>query len=90
MKTAHAGTLESMDCIATATERTPGSGNSISVAGGGSVRFRSAMERKITEVLISHGAVDININVQDNGAIDIVLGARVEAAVRKLMGGAKR
>lgn len=90
MKTAYAGTLESMDCVVTATERAPGSGTVISVTGSGAVRFKSAMERKITEVLAALGAADVDIAVQDNGAIDLVLGARVEAAVRKLAGGAGR
>lgn len=88
MKTAYAGTLESMDCIVTATERASGSGNLISVTGSGAVRFKSAMERKITGVLAAMDASDVDIAVQDNGAIDLVLGARVEAAVRKLAGGA--
>lgn len=90
MKTAYAGTLESMDCVVTAAERAPGSGTIISVTGSGAVRFRSAMERKITEVLAAAGVRDVDIAVQDNGAIDLVLGARVEAALRKLAGGAGR
>lgn len=88
MKTTYAGTLESMDCIVTATRRASGSGNLISITGSGSVRFKTAIERKIDEVLTMLGAADLDINVQDNGAIDLVLGARVEAAVKKLMGGA--
>lgn len=89
MKSAQAGTLESMDCIVTVTERQAGSGSVISITGGGSVRFRTAMEAKIAEVLTSLGAVDLDAAVQDNGAIDMVLGARVEAAVKKLLGGAE-
>jgi citrate lyase subunit gamma (acyl carrier protein) len=55
MKTAQAGTLESMDCIVTVTEAEKGRG--------------------------------ISVSIQDNGAIDLVLKARVEAAVRRLAGG---
>lgn len=90
MGTVFAGTLESMDCIVTATLLEPGSGNSISITGSGAVRFRGAMEQKIREVLAALGAADLEINVQDNGAIDLVLGARVEAAVLKLKGGSRR
>lgn len=84
MDMAQAGTLESMDCIVAVTARAPGSGTVISITGSSSVRFKTVMEKKITEVLASLGAVDLDVAVQDNGAIDLVLGARVEAAVKKL------
>ena len=45
------------------------------------------MEKKVSEVIASMGVKDIEISIQDNGALDIVLGARVEAAVKRLMGG---
>ena len=45
------------------------------------------MEKKVSEVIASMGVKDIDISIQDNGALDIVLGARVEAAVKRLMGG---
>ena len=37
----------------------------------------------------SMGVKDIDVSIQDNGALDIVLGARVEAAVKRMMGGDK-
>lgn len=89
MSTEFAGTLESMDCIVTAALREQGSGNSISITGSGATRFKGAMEQKIREVLAAFSADDLEINVQDNGAIDLVLGARVEAAVAKLKGGSR-
>lgn len=90
MKTAHTGTLESMDCIVTATERGAGSGVVISITGSGSTRFKTAMEKEITRVLTSLNVSDLDIAVQDNGALDLVLGARVEAAVKKLWRGVGR
>lgn len=87
MERAHAGTLESMDCIVTVTERESGSGNAVSITGSGSARFKTAMEKKICEVLAASGASDLEVAVQDNGAIDLVLGARLEAALKKLRGG---
>lgn len=87
MRTAQAGTMESMDCIATVRELSPGSGTVILLAGGGAARFKSAMEKKVAAVLRSLGAADIEVSIQDNGAIDLVLGARVEAAVKKLSRG---
>ena len=44
------------------------------------------MEKKIRETLAALGAADLNVTVQDNGALDIVLGARVEAAYKRLKG----
>ena len=43
------------------------------------------MEKKITETLEELGVKDIEAAVQDNGALDIVLGARVEAAYKRLL-----
>jgi citrate lyase subunit gamma (acyl carrier protein) len=88
MNTAQAGTLESMDCLVTATEEPAGTGVKIQISGSSAARFRTAMEKKVREVLDSMGIKDINISIQDNGALDVVLGARVEAAVRRLKGGA--
>lgn len=87
MKSAKSGTLESMDCIATITERAPGSGTVISITGSSSVRFKTAMEEKIKAVLASLGVRDVDAAIQDNGAMDLVLGARIEAAVKKISGG---
>ncbi|MBQ8089240.1 MAG: citrate lyase ACP, partial [Pyramidobacter sp.] len=42
MKTASAGTLESMDCLVTVTEAAPGSGVSLEMEGSSVSRFRSA------------------------------------------------
>lgn len=78
-----------MDCLVTVTNGAPGSGVNIEITGSSAARFKSAMEKKVREVAASLGMKDINISVQDNGAIDLVLGARVEAAVKKFMGGAK-
>lgn len=88
MNTAQAGTLESMDCLVTATEGTKGTGIKIQITGSSAARFKTAMEKKVTEVLASMEVKDINVSIQDNGALDIVLGARVEAAIKRL-GGAK-
>ena len=61
--------------------------NGIQITGSSAARFKSAMEKKTAEVIASMGVKDIDISIQDNGALDIVLGARVEAAVKRLMGG---
>lgn len=88
MNTAQAGTLESMDCLVTVTEREADAGVDIQITGSSAARFKTAMEKKVAEVIDSMGVKAISISIQDNGALDIVLGARVEAAVKRL-GGAK-
>ena len=84
MKTSQAGTLESMDCLVTLTEAPSGAGIKIEITGTSAARFKSAMEKKITDTLCELGTKDIEVRVQDNGALDIVLGARVEAAYKRL------
>lgn len=84
MKTSQAGTLESMDCLVTLTEAPSGAGIKIEIMGASAARFKSAMEKKITDTLCGLGTKDIEVRVQDNGALDIVLGARVEAAYKRL------
>lgn len=86
MKTSQAGTLESMDCLVTLEEAPAGAGVKIEISGASAARFTSAMEHKIKETLAALEAADLNVTVQDNGALDIVLGARVEAAYKRLKG----
>ena len=75
-----------MDCLVTLEEAPAGAGVKIEISGASAARFTSAMEHKIKETLVSLGAADLNVTVQDNGALDIVLGARVEAAYKRLKG----
>lgn len=81
---ARAGTLESMDCLVSMEHS--GGGRSIEVSGSGAVRFMGAIQSKITDVLdelereYPGMTRDLKISVQDNGAMDLVLGARLEAA----------
>jgi citrate lyase subunit gamma (acyl carrier protein) len=77
-----------MDCLVTVTESE--GGRRIEVSGSGASRFRGAIEAKVNQVLDELGrsgdpcASSVVVSVQDNGALDIVLGARVEAAYRRL------
>ena len=83
-----AGTLESMDCLVIITASD--SGRVIEITGSAVSRFRTPMEQRINEKLDELGANEpVRVNVQDNGALDIVLGARVEAAYNRFRGCAK-
>ena len=87
MKTAQAGTVESMDCLVTVSEAEPGTGLALTLAGSSVARFSKAMEKAVRETLESLGIRDLAVSVQDNGALDLVLKARVEAAVARLKEG---
>ena len=84
MQTFTAGTVESMDCMVTVKRAPAGSGITIRLSGSSTARFAGAMEKKIRSVLEENHIQDIELSVQDNGALDIVLGARVEAALHRL------
>lgn len=87
-KTGQAGTLESMDCLVTVTASD--GGRVIEITGGAAQRFSAAIEKKIGETLDALDADGpVRVSVQDNGALDVVLGARVEAAYNRYRGCAK-
>ena len=86
MKTACAGTLESMDCLVTVTEGSVGCGIAIELQGSSVARFRSAREKTVRATLKMLGSRDLTVSINDHGALDVVLEARVETAVRRLRG----
>ena len=89
VRTGQAGTVESMDCLVTISES--GDARVIEIAGSGAVRFKGAIEATINSVLDdlnNPGIPSPKVTVQDNGALDVVLRARVEAAYRRYAGGA--
>lgn len=87
MKTAQAGTVESMDCVVTVREETSGKGLGVELQGGSVARFKTVMEKTVLEKAKELGLDDATLSVQDNGALDVVLRARVETAVKRFMGG---
>ncbi|HOO63715.1 MAG TPA: citrate lyase ACP [Synergistaceae bacterium] len=89
MKTTSAGTIESMDCLVTVSEGSPGSGVTVAITGSSAARFSTAMKKTVlatAQELACSG--DMTIAVQDNGALDLVLAARTKAAVLRFTGGA--
>ncbi len=91
VRTAQAGTVESMDCLVTITGSA--SGRVIEITGSSASRFKGAMEAKVNAVLDeleASASPAVKVSVQDNGALDVVLGARVEAAYRRFTGGASK
>lgn len=76
-----------MDCLVVVSESERGSGVSLSLEGANVARFRSSMEAIVHKVIDSNPMLrDLEIRVQDHGALDIVLEARVETAIVRLRG----
>ena len=84
MQTATAGTLESMDCLVAASRLAPGAGLSMTLEGTSVPRFRSSMEGSVRRVVADMGEKDLEVSVQDRGALDITLEARVRTALLRL------
>ncbi|MCF7936799.1 MAG: citrate lyase acyl carrier protein [Synergistales bacterium] len=88
MQSAQAGTVESMDCLVSVSPGAAGSGLDIQLSGSSVARFTSVMRAAVEETARAMDAGDVAISVQDNGALDIILRARVETALRRYKGGA--
>ena len=84
MRTAIAGTLESMDCMVTVKDAPLGAGLSITLEGTSVARFRSSMEKTVRCVAAAAALKDIVVHVQDRGALEITLEARIQAALSRL------
>ena len=81
IRTATAGTFESSDAY---VEVGPGRGSiDLSLESVVEQQFGEAIRRAVREVLSECGCDDIEIRIADRGALDCVIKARVEAAVRR-------
>ncbi|MCD6363408.1 MAG: citrate lyase acyl carrier protein [Synergistetes bacterium] len=87
MRVAQAGSLESCDALITVREQPEGSGVKISIEGTSKYRFGEHIRKLIEEALSSLGEKDIEVQVQDNGALDPTLRARLETAILRLRRG---
>jgi citrate lyase subunit gamma (acyl carrier protein) len=85
--TAQAGTLESSDCLVTVV---PGEGRSLDYRGGNAPFFRSRTERILAEVLDGAGIRDVGVTIQDQGALEATLRARIETALERAARGGDR
>ena len=81
LRRASAGTLESSDAY---VEIEPGAGGvEIQVESVVLERFGEAIRGTVREVLAELGVTDARVRVADRGALDCVIRARVETAVRR-------
>ena len=78
-KIASAGTMESSDVY---VEIEPGNGQlEIQLESVVKVQYGAAIEAAVRDVLQEQGITDTCVRVNDRGALDCVIRARVEAAV---------
>ena len=79
-KSACAGTMESSD---TFVEISPAEELSVEISSIVMERFGEAIEKAVREQLAECGVAAAKVRVADRGALDCVIKARVEAAVRR-------
>ena len=80
-KNASAGTLESSDVL---VEVRPGRGSvELAVDSVVAAQYGAAIEASVQEVLHSLGVENVQIHLSDRGALDCVIRARVETALRR-------
>jgi len=76
--TARAGTLESSDCLVTVG---PGSGVTLEYTGGNFFLFRRRTQAIVNEILEARAVENAFVSIQDQGALEPTLRARVETAL---------
>ena len=80
LKNACAGTMESSDAY---VEIEPGTTLSIHIESIVKKQFGDKIELAVREVLAEQGVGNATVRVMDRGALDCVIRARVEAAVKR-------
>ena len=81
---AWAGTMESSDIYVEVAPLAAGSGIDLTVNSVVYAQFGDAIEKTIMETLESLAIEDMKVVVNDRGAVDCTIKARVETAVRRL------
>ena len=81
VKNATAGTLESSDVY---VQIQPGEGSlQLSVESVVANQFGDAIREVVEEVCAQQGVTDANVRIIDRGALECVIRARVETAIRR-------
>ncbi|WP_025861609.1 citrate lyase acyl carrier protein [Acetobacter papayae] len=80
-----AGTLESSDILVIVNPQA-GGGVQLSIQSKVEKQFGATIRRVIVEKLEALGVTDVVVDVKDQGALDCVIAARVQAAVYRAAG----
>lgn len=84
VKTASAGSLESSDCLVTVVGA---DGVEIDYSGANGKLFQTRTERLLREILDARSLSGVRVQIQDQGALEVTLRARIEAALDRAAGG---
>jgi citrate lyase subunit gamma (acyl carrier protein) len=84
--TASAGTLESSDCLITVT---PAEDGAISYEGANRAIFSNRTKKIAREIMEKYSIGNASVRIQDQGALEVTLRARIETAVERALGGAR-
>ena len=82
MRMAQAGTLESADCLVTVA---PAEGFGLDYRGGNRKFFGERTRRLVSETLERFGVTGVQVTIQDQGALELVIRARLETALARAM-----
>ncbi len=81
-RTAQAGTLESSDCVVTVS---PGKGLSLEYRGNNAMLFQDRTKKLVEQVTREKGVGDVDIQIQDQGALEPTIVARISTALARAM-----
>lgn len=82
VRSANAGTLESSDCLVTVM---PAETIEIEYAGANEKIFRGRTEDLVREILGKYSLTGGAVKIQDSGALEVTLRARIETALERAM-----
>ncbi len=83
LRSAQAGTLESSDIMILIAPLEPDAGRKIELESSVIKQYGKAIEKTITEMLNQFDINDVNIVVNDRGALDCTIRARMETAISR-------
>jgi len=86
VQTGQAGSQNKGDLIVTVKPRKQGAGLKLNVTSSVGKLFGNSINKTVTTTLDELRVKDAIVNVQDDGALDYVIKARIEAAVSKAAG----
>jgi len=82
LRTAQAGTLESADCLVTVSAA---EGFVLDYRGSNRKLFGERTRRLVSETLERFGVSGAQVTIQDQGALELVIRARLETALARAM-----
>lgn len=86
LRPAQAGSLESSDCLVTVSPGEPGSGVKVNIQSIVMNQFGDEIRATVEKAVAETNVTDILIDVNDRGAVDFVLRARVLTAIDRALG----